>query len=438
MKPVFALVDCNNFYVSCERVFAPKLRGRAVVVLSNNDGCIVARSNEAKALGIGMGVPFFKARDIIEKNNVEVFSSNYALYADMSGRVMQVLSAFSPPASSPRLLVEDKSGEGRGGRQIEIYSIDEAFLNLAGTGGNLEKFGRQIRDAVKKWTAMPVSIGIAATKTLAKVANRIAKRTPEADGVFDLTACSDIDSILENTGVENIWGVGIRTAIKLKRAGIKTALELKEADTCWIRKRFGVVGLRTVYELRGSVCYGLEENPPTKKQIAVSRSFGKPVEDIEELKQACAAFAARAAEKLRQEKLFAEMITVFITTSRFIKNKYFNSHTTAFDAATNDTAELIRAASEGIGAIYRGGHLYKKCGVILHRLVPANQIQGNLFDNSDRAKARRLMTAVDAINSRIGCCVGWAAEGLDKSWRVKFNRRSNRFTTNWDELLTAR
>jgi len=418
MKSIFALVDCNNFYVSCERTFDRTLEGRPVVVLSNNDGCVVARSNEAKALGIGMGVPFFEVKNIISRNNVQVFSSNYTLYADMSDRVMKTLSAFTP--------------------QIEVYSIDEAFLNLAGLTDNFERHSRQIRATVRKWTGMPVSIGIAATKTLAKIANRIAKRTPEADGVFDLTACSDMDDILKNTGVEHIWGVGIRTAIKLKRAGIKTALELKEADTCWIRKSFGVVGLRTVYELGGMSCYALEENPPARKQIVVSRSFGSPVESIDELKESAAAFAARAGAKLRREGLYAGLIEVFITTSRFIKNKYFNSHTVAFNVATADTTELIRAASEGIEKIYRPGHLYKKCGVILHNLVPADKIQGHLFDNADRGKSRRLMRTVDAVNDRFPCGLRWAAEGRDQNWRVRFNRRSARFTTRWDELLEVR
>jgi DNA polymerase V len=418
MKPVFALVDCNNFYVSCERVFDRTLEGRAVVVLSNNDGCVVARSNEAKALGIGMGVPFFEVKDIVEKNSLQVFSSNYTLYADMSDRVMRTLSAFTT--------------------QIEVYSIDEAFLNLAGISNNLEQYGRQIRATVKKWTGMPVSIGIAATKTLAKITNKIAKKSHRADGVYDLTARGDIDGVLADTRVEDIWGVGVRTALKLKRARIETALQLKNADTCWIRKVFGVVGLRTVYELGGVVCYALEENLPARKQIVVSRSFGRPVKNIDELKEAAATFAARAGEKLRQEKLFAGLITVFLTTSRFIQNKYFNSHTAAFNVATADTTELIRAASKGIEKIYRPGHLYKKAGVCLHNLAPANQIQGHLFDNIDREKSRRLMRTIDAVNSRCPSQLRWAAEGLRQNWQVKFNRRSGRFTTRWDELLKVR
>lgn len=415
MKPVFALVDCNNFYVSCERAFNPRLAGRPVVVLSNNDGCIVARSDEAKALGIAMGVPAFEVADILEKNNVHILSSNYTLYADMSDRVMQTLSAFTP--------------------EIEIYSIDEAFLNLAALSKNPIECARRIKATVKKWTAMPVSIGIAHTKTLSKIANRIAKKSPDAGGVFDLTSAGDIDALLGTIAVEHIWGVGIRTAIKLKKAKIKTALDLKNADTYWIRKKFGVVGLRTVYELRGDVCYCLEENPPTRRQVAVSRSFGEPVDDVGKLKEAAAAFAVRAGEKLRQEKLFANLISVFVTTSPFIKNKYFNSQTAAFEVATNDTTELICTACLCVEKLYRKGCLFKKCGVILHSLVSENQIQHNLFDAADREKSKRLMRTVDLINTRFEASLHWAAEGLKQPWQVKFKRRSKRFTTDWSDLL---
>lgn len=415
MKPVFALVDCNNFYVSCERVFNPGLEGKPIVVLSNNDGCVIARSNEAKALGIAMGVPAFEVRDILHKNAVELFSSNYTLYADMSDRIMQTLSTFTP--------------------RIEIYSIDEAFLNLAGFTDNRENYARRIKQTVKKWTAMPVSIGIAHTKTLSKIANKIAKKSPDSNGVFDLTNVGNTDALLKTISVEGVWGVGIKTAIKLKRAKINTALDLKNANAYWIRKNFGVVGLRTVYELQGTSCYCLEENPPARKQIAVSRSFGKPVESINQLKEAAAAFAVRAAEKLRQEKLFANLISVFVTTGCFVKNKYFSSHTVAFDVATNDTAELIHAASSCIEKLYRKNRLFRKCGVILHNLVFENQIQTNLFDTADRAKSKRLMQTVDFINTRFDSPLKWAAEGLIQPWQVRFKRRSNRCTTRWDELL---
>jgi DNA polymerase V len=414
MKEIFALVDCNNFYVSCERAFNPKLQGRPVVVLSNNDGCIVARSNEAKALGIGMGVPAFEVEKILEENNVEVFSSNYALYADMSGRVMKTLSMFTP--------------------DIEIYSIDEAFLNLAGFKCSLHDYGRKICRTVKRWTGIPVTVGIGRTKTLAKIANRIAKHSGRGDGVRDLTDVASLNDTLAEIPVEKIWTVGIKTTIKLKRAGIKTALDLQKADINWIRQKFGVVGVRTVYELRGMSCYPLEQNPPVKKTIAVSRSFGKPVESIDELKESVACYCSRGGEKLRQHGLAAGLMTVYVTTSRFIENKYFNSHTIEFPVATSDTMELIRGALLCIGKLYRRGFLFKKAGIVLGGLVSEEWIQGNLFDGVDRARSRRLMQAIDTINTRLNCPLRWAAEGLDRLWKVKFNRRSYRYTTRWDEL----
>jgi DNA polymerase V len=415
MKHIFALVDCNNFYASCERVFNPKLEGRPVVVLSNNDGCVVARSNEAKALGIGMGVPAFEVADIIKKNSVEVFSSNYALYADMSSRVMETLSAFTP--------------------DIEIYSIDEAFLNLAGFGCSLTDYGRKIQRTVRKWTGMPVTVGIAGTKTLTKIANRIAKRSAKADGVLDLTDSSYLNKALAETPVEKVWTVGIKTAIKLKRAGIKTALALRDADIGWIRQKFGVVGARTVYELRGICCYQLEQNPPLRKSIIVSRMFARPIESVEELKEAISTYATRAGEKLRLEHLAAGIMTIFVTTSRFIENRYFNSHTIRFDVATNSTIELIRAALAGIDRLYRPGCVFKKCGIILGGLVHENRIQRNLFDNVDREKSARLMRTIDAVNATLDCPVRWAAEGIKQPWKLKFQRRSRRYTTRWDELL---
>ncbi|MHC4083629.1 MAG: Y-family DNA polymerase [Planctomycetota bacterium] len=414
MKEIFALVDCNNFYASCERAFNPKLEGRPIVVLSNNDGCIVARSNEAKALGIGMGVPAFEAEKVIEENNVEVFSSNYALYADMSSRVMKTLSTFTP--------------------DMEVYSIDEAFLNLAGFNCSLTDYGRKICRTVKRWTGIPVTVGIGRTKTLAKIANRIAKHSGRGDGVQDLTDIASLDEILTAIPVEKIWTVGIKTTIKLKRAGIETALHLQRADINWIRQKFGVVGVRTVYELRGMSCYPLEQNPPVKKSIAVSRSFGRPVESIEGLKEAVATYCSRGGEKLRQHGLAAGLMTVYVTTSRFIKNRYFNSHTIEFPVATSDTKELIGGALLCIDRLYRRGFLFKKAGIVLSGLVPENRIQGNLFDSVDRAKSRRLMQVIDAVNSRLNCPLRWVAEGLNQPWKVKFNRRSYRYTTRWDEL----
>jgi len=418
MKSVFALVDCNNFYASCERVFEPHLEGRPVVVLSNNDGCVISRSEEAKRLGIGMGVAFFKVKDVAEKNGVEALSSNYALYADMSGRVMDTLCNFTP--------------------EIEVYSIDEAFLNLAGFGDNLTDYGRRIKETVKQWTGIPVSIGIAETKTLAKIANRIAKRSRKAAGVLELSDKTYIDKALAQTGVEHVWGVGFKSAIKLKRAGIRTALSLREVDVEWMRRCFGVNGVRTVYELRGISCYELEEEPPAKKGITVSRMFGRKVETIEELKEAVASYASRASEKLREEGLAAGAVTVFVMTSRFVdvRKRYFNSHTVSFPTATNYTPALIDCAVRSVERVYRKGFLFNKAGIILDELVPEGNVQGNLFDEVDRQKTRRLMRAVDGVNTRFPCGpLRWAAEGISQPWRTKFVRCSKRYTTRWDELV---
>jgi DNA polymerase V len=417
MKEIFALVDCNNFYVSCERIFEPSLEGRPVVVLSNNDGCVVSRSNEAKQLGIGMGVAFFKVRDLAEKHGVVALSSNYTLYADMSRRVMETLCNFTP--------------------EIEVYSIDEAFLNLSGFGDNLTDYGRKIRQTVKQWTGMPVSIGIAETKTLAKIANRIAKHSSEADGVFKLTDQARIDEALARTGVEHIWGVGIRTCIKLKREGIKTALALRGVDIEWMRRRFGVTGVRTVYELRGISCYELEDQPPAKKGITVSRMFGRKVETLEDLKEAIASYAARAGEKLREEGLAAGAMIVYVTTSRFVnpQKRYFNSHGVSFPTATNYTPRLIEYATAAIERLYKKGFLYAKAGLILGELVPEGRVQGNLFDQADRQKSRRLMRAIDAVNLKLpDSPLIWAAEGIDQPWQARFAKRSKRYTTQWDEL----
>ena len=417
MKQIFALVDCNNFYASCERVFNPSLEGKPVVVLSNNDGCVVARSNEAKALGIGMGVPAFKIKGIIEKNGVEVFSSNYALFADMSNRVMRTLSTFTP--------------------EMEVYSIDEAFLNLAGFTCSLTDYGRKIKRTVKKWTGIPVSIGVAHTKTLAKIAGRLAKRSAKTNGVLDLTDSPYISKALAQVEVGDVWGVGRRNGRKLKRAGINNALSLKNADIEWIRSKFGITGVRTVYELRGICCYRLEENPSPKKSIAVSRSFGKAVETIDELKESIATYVARAGEKLRREKLVVNVLTVFVRTSFFDKRKrYANSQTIKLPSPTSYTPELISYAIKAVEQLYRKDCSFKKAGVLLSGLELQNKKQLTLFDVLDRQKLQRLMQTVDTIKAKLPeANLRWAAEGLVQPWKTNFKRRSQRYTTRWDELL---
>jgi DNA polymerase V len=415
MKEIYALVDCNNFYASCERVFQPSLRDIPIVVLSNNDGCIVARSNEAKALGIAMGTPYFKAKPVIEKNNVKVFSSNYTLYGDMSARVMETLGNFTP--------------------EMEIYSIDEAFLNLAGFTQNLTEYAREIRDTVLKWTGLGVSVGIAETKTLSKVANRLAKKSERANGVLDLLDSPHLEVALQRTDVGDVWGVGRKTAKKLNAVGILNALQLRDMDIGWVKKTFGVTGERTVYELRGVCCFSLEHQPPPQKGITVSRSFGKEIASCQGLKQAVAKYVARAAEKLRQQKIAAGTITVFAMTNRFDKNnRYYNADTITFPAATIDTSQMLANAMLSVEAIYRDGAKFKKAGVMLGALVDEKKVQRNLFDKTDQSKLNQLMKTVDTINKKMDKPITWAAEGLNQPWLTKFEHRSKRYTTNWKEL----
>jgi DNA polymerase V len=417
--PVFALVDCNNFYASCERVFNPKLNGQPVIVLSNNDGCVVARSNEAKALGIGMGVPEFMVREIIRAHQVQVFSSNYALYGDMSQRVMETLQQFCP--------------------DLEIYSIDEAFLSLSGfRSRNFAEYAGTIRATVKRWTGLPVSIGIAETKTLSKIAGDIAKKTP--GGVFDLLTCPDRESVLAKTPVADVWGIGKAHSQFLNGYGIHTALQLSRADNQFIRKQMGIVGLRLVNELRGLSCLELEQAPPTKKGITCARSFGKAITKLQEMEEAVSSYVTRAAEKLRREELAVTNLSVFLHTNQFNEvAQYSNSLTVRLPVATDTTHELISVALQGIRKIWREGYAYKKAGVMFLGLVPASEIQADLFDNSDRTRSKKLMMALDSINKRFGSgTLQYASSGIAKEWKATFNRRSPAFTTSWDELPVVR
>jgi DNA polymerase V len=413
----FALVDCNNFYVSCERVFNPKLEGRPVVVLSNNDGVVVARSEEAKALGIGMAVPFFEVRDVIKKNGVKVYSSNYALYADFSRRVTSILAQFTP--------------------ELEIYSIDEVFLNLSGferTG--LTDYGRRIVQTVKKWTGIPTSIGIAPTKVLAKAANRLAKKTKAGGGVLDFTVLSDLSEPLSKIDVGDLWGVGPQSEKKLKERGIETALDLREASDKEILKLLGVVGQRIVFELRGVSCLTLGLARPTRKSLVVSRSFGEKIETLAPLKEAVAEYASQAAERLRAERLCAGVLTVFAVTRATDRPAEAHSASAKFPAPTDNTLELIRAAGQGIEEIFRPGWSFRKTGVVLTGLVPADEAQADLFDGEKRERTRRLMQALDAVNGELGPgLLRFAGGGVKQNWRMKSEHRSQRYTTRWDELL---
>ena len=420
--PVFALVDCNNFYVSCERVFNPGLEHRPVIVLSNNDGCAVARSNEAKALGITMGVPVFKVRHLIDLHGIQVFSSNYALYGDMSSRVMQTLSAFAPA--------------------MEIYSIDEAFLCLDRlTFTSLTAYGRQIRHTVKQHTGIPVSIGMAPSKTLAKVAARIAKKSQKAGGVLDLTDPRFQDRALEITPVADVWGIGRRYARYLALRGIRTARDFRDADIDRFKKKMGINGVRIQKELKAESCYDLETDDPAKKSISVSRSFKTPVTDFDSLSEAVSTYITRGAEKLRVQGSLAEAMTVYVTTSRFKPDTfYYNSDTISFPAALNHTPALLTHGRAALKRIFRKDRAYTKAGVIFSHLTVTGMYQQDLFDTSDRSRPDRVMETVDVINRKMGAnTVTYPATGItrDRSWGTAFNHRSPAYTTDWRQLLTV-
>jgi DNA polymerase V len=412
-----ALVDCNNFYASCEAEFQPKLSGLALVVLSNNDGCVVARSPQAKAAGIRMGEPVFKIRQLIEQQNVQVFSSNYSLYGDISQRVMIALSQFTP--------------------EIEIYSIDEAFLDLSGfEHRDLAQYGQEIRDRVNQWTGISVSLGIAPTKTLAKVANRVAKKS--GSGVCHLTQLN-VDEVLSALDIEDVWGIGRRHAKSLRSHGINTALQLRDADPVWAKQKYSVVMQRTILELRGHPCIPLELAPPSRKSIMVSRSFSRPVTELRELREAIATHLSRAAEKLRHYRLTANVLQIFAHTSRFRDNYYTNGVTVSLPVATQDTTELLFYAMAGAEAIYRPGHAFAKAGVLLLELQPETLVQGHLFEQRDTERSKLLMQTLDNLNRQFGArTLQYASAGLKKSWGLRQEMRSNRWTTAWGELLVVR
>jgi len=419
INKIYALVDCNNFYASCERVFDPKLCNRPVAVLSNNDGCIVARSKEVKDLGIPMGAPFFKYKDILQKHNTAVFSSNYTLYGDMSQRVMEILEGFAD--------------------RLEIYSIDEAFLQLNGFEHfALDEYGRKIRASVIQGTGIPVSVGIAKTKTLAKVANKLAKKN---GGTFNLLNHPDIDAVLEKFDVNDVWGIGRQYTRFLNRYHIKNARQLKYADDNWIRKHMTVVGLRTVWELRGISCIQLEQAPPPKKEICTSRSFGKPVESLNEICEAVTAYTSRAAEKLRKQRSVAANILVFITTNRFKDEpQYTNYIQVNLPSPTSSSFDLVQHALFGLEKIFKSGYRYKKCGILLTDICPADQVQTNLFsDNKYDPKANKLMRVMDQLNTRYGSkTINIATSGYQKKWDMKRELKSPHYTTDWNELPVVR
>lgn len=421
MAALVALVDCNNFYASCERVFQPRLRGVPLVVLSNNDGCVIARSNEAKALGIAMGEPWHLVRGRMRTDGVVVRSSNYALYGDMSARVMQVLARFTP--------------------HFEPYSIDEAFLGLAGFAGREEAQMRVLRAAVVRETGIPVSVGIAPTKTLAKLAGRFAKKDPAAGSVLALPNAASALPYLARTELTDLWGISHRLAARLSAIGIPSPLALASADARHLRERFGVVLERVVLELQGVACLGLEEAVPDRKSVLCSRSFGRMVTQRHELEEAVATYVARAAEKMRRQQLAAAQLHLFLHTNRFrpADPQYAAARTVTLPVATADTARLTRVALAALSDLWRDGYAYKKAGVMLLDLAPAAHVQGALFDAPDSGRRRTLMATIDAINRDHGRgTLTFAAAGRTQAWALRNAHRSPRYTTRWDELLAVR
>ena len=412
---MIALVDCNNFYASCERVFNPKIENKPVIVLSNNDGCVIARSNEAKALGIKMGEPAFKLKNIIEKYNINVFSTNFALYGDLSKRVMNVMSA-----------EVDK---------MEIYSIDEAFLDL--TDYASKERGIAIRKKVQQWTGIPVSVGIAPTKVLAKVAGHIAKKHTKA-GVFMFDDEDLIRRALNVFAVEDLWGIGKKTAQKLKAVGIHTALQFRECDSNWIRRHLSINGVRLQKELYGEVCYPIEVTRKRKQNICTARSFGTEIKELSKLKEAIGSHANTCATKLRQEKSCCNSISVFLSTNPFKPQaKQYNPYKVIqLDVPTNDSMEIVKTAIKGLESIYRDDCIYKKAGVIVGRIVPQEQMQLSLFDSLDREKRKSINVAVDKINATMGKNkVKLAVQGNGRKWKLKQEKLSPCYTTRFADLL---
>ena len=414
-----ALIDCNSFYVSCERLFNPKIRKKPVVVLSNNDGCIISRSNEAKALGIKMGEPYFKAKDIIVKNNVQVFSSNYSLYGDISRRVMRTLKRFNS--------------------EIEVYSIDEAFLDLSNfSDDEIESVGIEIRSIILQWTGIPTSIGIAKTKTLSKIANHIAKK--EKSGVVSLIGIEDIDPILEKVEIGDVWGVGRQLTKFYIKNDIYNAKQLKNISNTWIKKSSNVLSSRTAMELRGISCIDLEIQDSKRKSCVVSRSFGTKVETFQELKESVTNYCLNASEKIRSESLIAKSVTVFLRTSPF-QNRgiyYSNSKTIDFPIATDNSIEIVKAAINGLKDIFKRGYKYQKVGVMLSKLSNLEN-KNNLFSSSKDEKIKSLMRSIDSTNCRYGrSALSLASGGVNKKWNMRRKHSSKIDTVDFRCLPTIK
>lgn len=423
MPSAFALIDCNNFYASCERVFDPSLRNRPVVILSNNDGCVIARSNEAKQCGVDMGVPEFKVRPQVKLHNIAVRSSNYALYGDMSRRVMETIQTVTP--------------------NMEVYSIDEAFAEISGRDHQeiIEK-GKEIRRRVLQWTGIPVSVGLARTKTLAKLANETAKSDKKSGGVMALRSRRDHQILLKNTPVSEIWGVGRNYSKTLEKHGVVTAWNLIQQPDSWIRSKMKVTGLRTVWELRGQSCLEIEHAVDQRKGILSSRSFGRPVYDLNDLTEAVSTFTERASEKLRKQNSLTGMITVTLVTDKYSNPGLPYKFGLSVDLQTPaaDLTTLISVARMCTIRLFEKGRKYKKAWVMLTGLVPESEIQTSLFSEVDCSNRKKsLMESLDHINLKFGKrTLHSASTGIDQPWQMKQQFLSPRYTTRWDEILTVR
>ena len=425
MKRIYALIDCDNFFVSCERIFKPQFNNKPVIVLSNNDGCVIARSREVKELGVGMAEPFYKVRDLVKKHDIKVFSPNFTLYSDISKRLMNVLNNFSS--------------------QVETYSIDEAFLDLTHLtlNGfvNNQQYGLSIRKAIKQWIGVPVSIGIAPTKTLAKIAGTIAKKHPEHNGVYDISSCTDfeLEEILRSVTIGDVWGIGRNSARMLNIYGVNNAYDFIRMDQKWVRKNMGLGGWRVYMELKGTPVLEEGMSHTKRKSIILSRTFKGAVYQKDELKSYLSSFVSTACEKLREDDLCAKAVNVYLRGDYHKDNKYFNSHTVYFDLPTSYTPNLLTYVSECLEKIFVDGYPYKQMGVCLYDLTDSKKNQINMFANEkDIIKEHEVIQAVDDLNQKWGGIIKIAREVRDQTLYDVRHMMSQKYTTSWNELLSVR